>query len=76
MQSSKRLPAEYVLRVEAATGICRHNLRPDIYPVDMPEASSRWSGVDMRARVREVGVDARAGRVSCNKLMQMKRASL
>ena len=36
VQSSKRLPAEYVLRVEAATGISRHLLRPDIYPLDMP----------------------------------------
>jgi DNA-binding transcriptional regulator YdaS (Cro superfamily) len=33
-QSSKRLPAEFVLRVEAATGISRHHLRPDIYPVE------------------------------------------
>ena len=33
-QSSKRLPAEYVLRVEAATGVSRHFLRPDIYPVE------------------------------------------
>ncbi len=32
LQSAKRLPAEYVLRVEAATGVCRHLLRPDIYP--------------------------------------------
>ncbi|AUW59423.1 hypothetical protein C1T17_16345 [Sphingobium sp. SCG-1] len=36
LQSSKRVPAEYVLRVEAATGIPRHWLRPDIYPADMP----------------------------------------
>ncbi|WP_373489974.1 transcriptional regulator [Parasphingorhabdus sp.] len=28
------LPAEYVLRVEAATGVSRHDLRPDIYPVE------------------------------------------
>lgn len=34
LQSSKRLPAEYVLRVEAATGVSRHDLRPDIYPRD------------------------------------------
>jgi len=27
-----RLPAEYVLSVEAATGISRHELRPDLYP--------------------------------------------
>ena len=26
------LPAEYVLKVEAATGIARHELRPDIFP--------------------------------------------
>jgi len=27
-----RLPAEHVLAVEGATGISRHDLRPDIYP--------------------------------------------
>ena len=26
------LPAEYVLPVEAATGVSRHDLRPDLYP--------------------------------------------
>lgn len=26
------LPAEYVLAVEEATGVSRHELRPDIYP--------------------------------------------
>jgi len=36
LQSAKRLPAEYVLRVEAATGVSRHLLRPDIYPRDTP----------------------------------------
>jgi DNA-binding transcriptional regulator YdaS (Cro superfamily) len=47
LQSSKRLPAEYVLRVEAATGISRHWLRPDIYPHDCPPApSARFHGVD------------------------------
>lgn len=35
VQSSKRLPAEFVLRVEAATGVPRHHLRPDIYPADL-----------------------------------------
>ena len=29
---NKPLPAEHVLAVEAATGISRHELRPDIYP--------------------------------------------
>jgi|TARA_R100000049_G_C1944690_1_gene89523 DNA-binding transcriptional regulator YdaS (Cro superfamily) len=32
IQSSKRMPAEFVLRAEAATGVSRHALRPDIYP--------------------------------------------
>lgn len=49
LQSSKRLPAEYVLRVEAATGVSRHDLRPDIYPVDLPPAG-RFYGVDRGAR--------------------------
>ena len=30
----KALPAEHVLAVEAATGISRHALRPDIYPIE------------------------------------------
>lgn len=30
----KALPPEHVLAVEAATGISRHDLRPDIYPRD------------------------------------------
>jgi DNA-binding transcriptional regulator YdaS (Cro superfamily) len=33
-----RLPAEHVLKVEAATGVSRHDLRPDIYPRDLPPA--------------------------------------
>ena len=32
LNESKQLPAEYVLRVELATGVTRHDLRPDIYP--------------------------------------------
>ncbi|RVU03910.1 hypothetical protein EOE18_13705 [Novosphingobium umbonatum] len=40
LQSSKRLPAEYVLRVEAATGVSRHHLRPDIYPVSLCQSCS------------------------------------
>lgn len=30
--AADRIPAERVLAVEAATGISRHELRPDIYP--------------------------------------------
>lgn len=39
-QSAKRVSAEYVLRVEAATGVSRHALRPDIYPREMDFAPS------------------------------------
>ncbi|MFZ3485308.1 transcriptional regulator [Sphingomonas sp. 3-13AW] len=34
LQAEKPLPAEHVLKVEEATGISRHDLRPDIYPRD------------------------------------------
>jgi DNA-binding transcriptional regulator YdaS (Cro superfamily) len=30
----KRIPAERVLAVEKLTGVSRHELRPDIYPVE------------------------------------------
>jgi DNA-binding transcriptional regulator YdaS (Cro superfamily) len=40
------LPAEFVLRVEAETGISRHELRPDVYPHDMPPAPSIGAGVE------------------------------
>ena len=61
------LPAEYVLTVEAATGVSRHDLRPDIYPIEDPRtsaphgatatpegapASSQPSGVDSVESVR------------------------
>jgi DNA-binding transcriptional regulator YdaS (Cro superfamily) len=48
LQSSKRLPAEHVLKVEAATDISRHYLRPDIYPLELPAitAPPRFQGVD------------------------------
>ena len=32
LNESKRVPAEYVLAIEAATGVSRYDLRPDIYP--------------------------------------------
>ena len=37
LQNSKPLPAEHVLVVEAATGVSRHHLRPDIYPLENGE---------------------------------------
>lgn len=32
LSGQKPLPAEHVLAVEAATGVSKHRLRPDIYP--------------------------------------------
>jgi DNA-binding transcriptional regulator YdaS (Cro superfamily) len=32
LQKKSQLPGEYVLDVEAATGVSRHDLRPDLYP--------------------------------------------
>lgn len=32
-KSKRGVPAEWVLRVEAASGVSRHELRPDLYPV-------------------------------------------
>lgn len=32
-------PAESVLRVEAATGVSRHSLRPDLYPPEETDAA-------------------------------------
>jgi DNA-binding transcriptional regulator YdaS (Cro superfamily) len=34
LRDRKPLPAEHVFAVEGATGISRHELRPDIYPVE------------------------------------------
>lgn len=33
VHKARRVPAEFVLAVEEATGVSRHELRPDIYPV-------------------------------------------
>lgn len=31
-RAKKGVPAEFVLRIERATGVSRHDLRPDLYP--------------------------------------------
>jgi len=38
MNVARRLPPEHVLKVEEASGISRHDLRPDIYPIDNASA--------------------------------------
>jgi len=56
VQSSKRVPAEYVRAIEAATGVSRHDLRPDIYP--------REEMIDRHVGTRFTGVDRFAGNVA------------
>jgi DNA-binding transcriptional regulator YdaS (Cro superfamily) len=34
LRSTGRVPAHRVIAVERATGISRHELRPDIYPIE------------------------------------------
>lgn len=38
---SKRVPAEFVLKVESRTKVSRHELRPDIYPVESRRRARR-----------------------------------
>lgn len=44
-----RIPAEYVLTCERIYGVSRHDLRPDVYPVEAPSAPPAWHGVDRGA---------------------------
>lgn len=49
VNSSKQLPAEYVLLAERLYGVSRHVLRPDIYP-----RGPRFIGID-RSTGRDAG---------------------
>lgn len=56
LNTSKQLPAEFVLRVEAKTGVSRHHLRPDIYPIEHGPGSIHPHSF--------IGLDRGLGRVS------------
>lgn len=47
LTTSKQLPAEHVLKVEAATGVSRHDLRPDIYPRGLQDDSPFRPGANV-----------------------------
>ena len=53
IQSAKRMSHQYVLAAEAAYGVSRHDLRPDIYPRTAPMVAAlqgqRFYGVGRRA---------------------------
>lgn len=46
------IPAHQVLRIESATGVSRHQLRPDIYPEPLTtmEAEDTWVGIPPAVR--------------------------
>lgn len=47
LRHRKLLPAEHVLTVEAATGISRHELRPDLYRLEDATPAPRDVSADM-----------------------------
>jgi DNA-binding transcriptional regulator YdaS (Cro superfamily) len=49
LRDGKPLPGEYVLAIERETGISRHDLRPDLYPLESNDdlaASGCASGME------------------------------
>lgn len=76
INQSKQLPGEYVLRAECLYGVSRCHLRPDLYPVDLPPAPSRWFGGDRRAATRPNAVDRRINGVSLKSAGKSKGISL
>jgi DNA-binding transcriptional regulator YdaS (Cro superfamily) len=44
LRKGDALPPEHVIAVEAATGVSRHDLRPDIYPPSERSIASHESG--------------------------------
>lgn len=46
LNQSKQLPPQHVITAEAISGVSRHVLRPDIYPVEVSDAPPAWQGVD------------------------------
>lgn len=41
LNRDSRIPAEFVLPIERATGVSRHELRPDLYPVEESVAAGK-----------------------------------
>lgn len=39
LHKSKKVPAEKVLLIEKSTGVSRHDLRPDLYPLENDRGS-------------------------------------
>ena len=54
LHKSERVPGEYVLKIEAATGgkVSRHDLRPDLYPANMTNMQPPRAGLPDEERMR------------------------
>ena len=60
LNNGKLLPAECVLALEAATGVSRHALRPDIYPVSHSDPARAYN------LAHDIQLTATAIRVVCD----------
>jgi DNA-binding transcriptional regulator YdaS (Cro superfamily) len=45
LANGKWLPPQHAIAIETATGVSRHDLRPDIYPHDAPASFQSHNGV-------------------------------
>lgn len=70
LQTSKRLPPEHVLAVEADTGVSRHLLRPDIYPLSLPT-----EGIDPGEECGSIVPDSYAP-VPCDRVVKLQRKDI
>lgn len=46
LNQTRQLPAEYVLQAEKLYGVSRHELRPDIYPIERMRRRRRAAGCE------------------------------
>ncbi|WP_176597864.1 YdaS family helix-turn-helix protein [Sphingobium sp. 15-1] len=70
LQTSKRLPPEHVLAVEADTGVSRNLLRPDIYPLSLPT-----EGIGPGEECGGI-IPALAAPVPCDRVVKLQRKDI
>lgn len=70
LQSGKRLPAEYALALEAATGVSKHLLRPDIYPFSVA-AEGNDPGEECGGIIAPL-----AAAVACDRIVKLQRKDI